>query len=812
MDNNEFNGGQPQQPDMNGMYEQPQQPDMTGMYEQPQQPDMAGMFNQPVQPDMAGMFNQPVQPDMTGMFNQPVQPDMTGMFNQPQQPDMGGIYPPQPPVGNGTDGKKPKKPKKPMTKGKLAAIISGGVAAVAAVVCGVIFLPKLFKSDKEVVLDAIEETFASYESESSFSDKIGAEDIQKAYQEKGGKSAMNYSVSVGDESYSFEIGLDMDTAINQEKKLYQANGAVTMNGSELLSISNYGDEQNTYLAIPELMDGYLVLPNDDPLGAIANSALGDMMDLDAGSVSGLSFNYFSSQAKSGELASGYVDALETIWDAANFEKQGKAKITVNGESVTAKEYYVTWKKEDLQDACCAAIDGMTDALVSSQATMDEMGMSADDLKYTMEQVKAMVPTLITKDLQVKVYVKGGRAVKITCKDSISLMGVSIKYDFWVDAGENDITANLGFDVMGTKVGLEYEAHDIKGNTYGSLSAYADDKKISLDFTKDVVKSGDTTTTTYKVNATDYFRLEITTNTNKDDTFDCSASLDIVGADTIVFTCAGGLKDVKKGVAYTLAIDSFEVKVANQSVITGAMTIGLDTSDTTVAERDAGATVYEIANMSEADWTNFFESNSDNLTSWMERLENEEGFQEIMELFGNSEMDDYDDYDTDDYDDYDDEDGGNTDDEVTLDNAILEAGNGSKYKVNGCIDGFEFWYGSDASVEFETENYSYLNYSLYDDESMEIAMEHLFYSVENIDGCTIVESNINQTTQIDGKDVMYCVEKYIAYDMNITEVTAITEVEPNVYMVVQAAVYTDDDNLSVEDILQAISPQYYEKVE
>ena len=31
-----------------------------------------------------------------------------------------------------------------MTKGKLAAIISGGVAAVAAVVCGVIFLPKLF--------------------------------------------------------------------------------------------------------------------------------------------------------------------------------------------------------------------------------------------------------------------------------------------------------------------------------------------------------------------------------------------------------------------------------------------------------------------------------------------------------------------------------------------------------------------------------------------------------------------------------------------------------------------------------------------
>ena len=159
--------------EMNGI-----QPDMTG-FSQPEQPqqDFAGVFNQSVQPqapDMTGFGQQP-QPGMNGMYGQPMQPDMNGMYGQPMQPDMNGMYGQQVPPNMG--GKKPKKPKKPMTKGKLAAIIGGSVAAIAAVVCGVIFLPKIFKSDKEVVLDAMEETFKGYCNESVLEDKIGADDI-----------------------------------------------------------------------------------------------------------------------------------------------------------------------------------------------------------------------------------------------------------------------------------------------------------------------------------------------------------------------------------------------------------------------------------------------------------------------------------------------------------------------------------------------------------------------------------------------------------------------------------------------------------
>ena len=148
-------------------------PDTTG-YVNPQQPDTTGYMNPP-QSDMTGYAN-PQQPDMTGYYGQqPGQPDMTGYYGQqPMQPQTGG-----------------KKPKKPMTKGKLGALIGAGVAIVALVVCGVIFLPKLLKSDKEVVLDAMEETFSSYSTGGERNDVVGFDEVMKAYNEKGGDSSLN---------------------------------------------------------------------------------------------------------------------------------------------------------------------------------------------------------------------------------------------------------------------------------------------------------------------------------------------------------------------------------------------------------------------------------------------------------------------------------------------------------------------------------------------------------------------------------------------------------------------------------------------
>ena len=807
------NPQQPGQPDMNGYYgQQSGQPDMNGYYgQQPGQPDMTGYYGQqPGQPDMTGYYGQqPGQPDATGYYGQqPGQPDMTGYYGQ--QPGTTGYYGQQPQAG----GKPPKvkKPKKPMTKGRLAAIIGSGVAVVALVICGVIFLPKLFKSDKEVVLDALAETYASYTKEEALNDLIGYDDILNAYNKKGGTSSGSFSVAVGEGSDTCNVGVSVDSEMDQKNQELSGTMAVSIGDSELLSGNVYADSEKMYVAFPEAFDGYLSYPTDDPFGAIVNSPVGDSLGLDAGSIPHINMNVFAQSADSTGVQSEYVDALETVWDAAQFEKQGKAKITVNGQNVTAKEYYVTWTKEDLQKACTTALDGLTEAVTESESALQNSGMSAEEYKSSMEQVKAMIPSIITSDLQVKVYVKDKKAVKITCKDSVSIMGmVKIDYDFWSDYGDNDVSGNISFDVSGTKAGIKYEAHDIKGNTNGTVTVFYGDKEFDVDINKVITEAGDTTTSKTTISATDYFTIELTKNFNKqDNSVSGTASADIVGADVYEISYTGGWKDIKKGVAYTLALDSFEVKAAGKTICTGAFSQTLDTSKIQVTPKDDSADVLDIETMTEDDLNTFTEKNDAKMQAWIERLENDASlnkFFNILEGLFSAEPiveDTEEEYPEDEI---------ATDDaqEKTLDDAVVSTNDDSvKYKVNGTIDGFEFNYASDNTVSFSTDEYSTIDYALDQNDDLQSALDDSFYSVSNIDSYDVQESNLNQTATVDGREVLYSVEKYVAFEMNCMDMTAVVEIEPGVYLVETVSLYLDDDSFSVEQLLEGLSTKYFTK--
>ena len=810
----------PQQPDTTG-YMNPPQSDMTG-YANPQQPDMTGYYGQqPGQPDMTGYYGQqPGQPDMTGYYGQqPGQPDMTGYYGQqPGQPDMTGYYGQQsmqPQTGG-------KKPKKPMTKGKLGALIGAGVAIVALVVCGVIFLPKLFKSDKEVVLDAMEETFSSYSTGGERNDVVGFDEVMKAYNEKGGDSSLNLTFNAGEGENAYAIGWNQNNAVDQKNKKLSADGAITIGGDDLLSYEVFGDEDTMTVGIPELLAGYLVYPADDPMGALANSPAGQSLGLDASALTGYSLNAFASGSDGSGLTSGYVSALETIWDAAEFKKQGSAKITVNGENVTAKEYYVTWAKEDLQDACVSAIDGLTEAVTGSQDTLDQLGMSADDYTYYMDQLKAAVPSVIKHDLCVKVYVKGKRAVKITCSDKINILNmVKIDYDFWLDAGKDDLSGNLSFDVSDTSVGVKFEAHDISGNTYGNVKAFAGDKEIGLDFTKDVVESGDTVTTKVKISASSYLSVDWEKTFNKaDNTFENTVNANIVGADTYVFNYKGAYKDINKGVGYTVAIDSFELKAANQTLCNGSIDTTIDTSKISVQEMDASKKVYDLATMTEDDLQTFGEESQKLMDAWVEHLSDNTAFVNLIDalnsLFGTNsdllnQVEEDIDEDTATYSDADFSDD-NTD-EITLDNASVMTYDGSaKYKIKGCIDGFNFEYANEYGVMFETEQVSTIQYGLYTAESASDALDSVYYDMSNIDSYEILDTQLNQTAKVEDKDVLYNVQTYNAFQMKCMDVTAVIEVEPGVFLSMEASIYLDDDDYTVEQLLQALESKYYEKIQ
>ena len=436
--------------------------------------------------------------------------------------------------------------------------------------------------------------------------------------------------------------------------------------------------------------------------------------------------------------------------------------------------------------------------------------------------KRQVPSVIKHDLCVKVYVKGKRAVKITCSDKINILNmVKIDYDFWLDAGKDDLSGNLSFDVSDTSVGVKFEAHDISGNTYGNVKAFAGDKEIGLDFTKDVVESGDTVTTKVKISASSYLSVDWEKTFNKaDNTFENTVNANIVGADTYVFNYKGAYKDINKGVGYTVAIDSFELKAANQTLCNGSIDTTIDTSKISVQEMDASKKVYDLATMTEDDLQTFGEESQKLMDAWVERLSDNTAFVNLIDalnsLFGTNsdllnQVEEDIDEDTATYSDADFSDD-NTD-EITLDNASVMTYDGSaKYKIKGCIDGFNFEYANEYGVMFETEQVSTIQYGLYTAESASDALDSVYYDMSNIDSYEILDTQLNQTAKVEDKDVLYNVQTYNAFQMKCMDVTAVIEVEPGVFLSMEASIYLDDDDYTVEQLLQALESKYYEKIQ
>ena len=83
-------------------------------------------------------------------------------------------------------------------------------------------------------------------------------------------------------------------------------------------------------------------------------------------------------------------------------------------------------------------------------------------------------------------------------------------------------------------------------------------------------------------------------------------------------------------------------------------------------------------------------------------------------------------------------------------------------------------------------------------------------MSNIDSYDVQESNLNQTATVDGREVLYSVEKYVAFEMNCMDMTAVVEIEPGVYLVETVSLYLDDDSFSVEQLLEGLSTKYFTK--
>ncbi len=760
------------------------QPQMGGMPQQPQfgQPQMGGMSQQPQfgQPQMGGMPQQP-------QFGQP----MGGMPQQPQfgQP-MGGMnmnpYG-QPPMGGG----KPPKVKKPLSKGAIGGIIGGGVALIALIVCAIIFLPKLFPSDKEVVVNAFEATFG-VEADAKTEDVVGAQDIADKFATTGGVREFSMEITDSLTGEAMTVGAGFTETIDVQNKLANSDWTVSMNGEDFINASMIVDETNTYIQVPELINGYFSLPNENIFQALENSELGQAMGLEGMgmpefNMADMYFNLATSTATT-EINSEYVAIIEELWDSIIYEKQGKAKIDVNGETVTATEYYITVPQKNMKDAIKDLWDVAVKEVASDSAALAELGMDSATFESTMGSYSSVFTSLIQNDLVIKVYVKDKKLVKIVCGDELSLYGATIGYDFNMDIDDENASGVFNFDVMEETAGIKFNVENLDTAPSGKVTVYASGEVVDVNF-KTTDNSSDSKEA-YDVycdvvyNGTTYVTADIKTNYDKGtNAFDGTMVFDIKDAGELKAEFAGGIKDVNKGVAYTVDLSKCDIYADDEKMMGMTAHLKIDTSTHDAKNIDASIPVYDVTTLTEADFDTIITDNEALITEWIDAN---------SDIFGSTVVEPTE------------PDEPAEPDEPEEEDMILEAGR-TKVEILGCLDGFTLDYVSDWYISYSTQEYSYVEYSLYEGWTVEEVVDFIYIPEENV----YAQETGGHTMEVDGETIYYSYAQYDSFGLKESSYMFAKELEDGVVLCASVCIYDDDEPVTYtkEMLAEVISSKY-----
>lgn len=730
MDNN-FNNVTPEQVTPNPEASQPMQAETN---QQPYSESVQAETNQ--QP-----YSEPVQAEMNQQpYGQPMQPEMNQQpYGQPMQPQM-------PLSGGNGGGGKPPKVKKPMTGGKLAGIICGGIAAVAVIVCGVIFIPKLLRTDKEVVIDAFEATLKTDAESAYIEDTVGISEIIDKLEENGGTITANFSIDNYNDT-DFNLGIETYMVKNPKDKLIEYTIAAIADGEEFIKLNMFGDDTNTYVEIQDFIDGYFMVPNDDPVGAYNSSYLGQEEPITGASVQ---LDYFADKEtteSTDNINSGYVSAVEELWDSAEFEKQGNAKINVNGKTVKAKEYTVTLKEENIESALVSLFDGVKQMYADDPSLLEESGMDLDSFNTTMGQVQTLIPSFVTGDFVVKVYVKDDKIIKITSSDDISLMGVNMSYNFFLDIEEEDVTGECTFTVMGESVGVKFEAHDLNGNVNGKFTVEVPgEEPIELVYTSTVNKTDSAEDVSFEIElnmgAENFMKISGKAGLDKaansfNVALDCS-----VDDETMQFLMLGKLEDINKGVSFKYAIDSITF-IAGDESLTMSASYAVDTSANTAKPYDSSKPVYELATLTEEDFQDILMENQDLAMEWILNF-----YEYLAPIFDIADIPE-----SEPEAGYEEPDISNEQPEA---DGIIEDNNGDvKVRILGSLPGLTCSYDGAYYMTFAdaAQNYN-VNYSIYNDVTAEEVVSLYYFGVSSVDENEVTEELNSTITLSDGSIANY----------------------------------------------------------
>ncbi len=579
-----------------------------------QQSDNQSGYDQTVYAQGNSYYQQNGYDPQTGYYQQNA---YTDYYNN--QPNQGYPYQGNPQPQPENTGKK--KEKKPLTKGKKIGIICGGVAALVLILCGIIFLPGLLKSDKDRVVEAFKETFSEENiiAASPLNDILGLSDMSKEIDEKGGELSFDFTLeSVAGNPQLSGLSAGLNYAMDKEAKLFNIGCFLGNNGKNLLTFDIYADEDYTYISIPEILDEYISFNNKNFVTSFNNSFLAsdeymgpieDTEDFD--------IDYFKDGKDIqeeysdvyGAFYAGVGDVFDTLWEDATVDSDGKETIQLGDKSVKCKKYNVVFTEEALEKALQSMLDSYGEMLSSNDLAefYADSDVSPEEMEQSMEMLKSFVPSLITGDLNVSIYLKDGQVVCIHTEDDVenALLGLEFSYEGYIRfTGEENILS-------------DYEAGFI-------LSADGEEFGLTLNNSTDETSEGFVQTLLIQVVGNDEAVVEasdILTYKASDNSVNRELSLTVDGMDEMIdIVCEGRYTNIVKGSCFELVYDNISVYYLGTEYVSLSMNVSEGVIQETPSGMDGTAEAVNLFEISEEEFEELIMDNYNNIMTFSQNLD------------------------------------------------------------------------------------------------------------------------------------------------------------------------------------------------
>lgn len=519
-------------------------------------------------------------------------------------------------------------PKKKGKGGLIAVIIVAVVLVIALLIGGGLIAFGMLGSPESKITKGFANMAEEMESyQNPVMEKVQMDDILQKMNENG--SYIDTSMNITQAELMASLGIDLTANVNKKDKLVNMEMGMSVMNIAIATLQMSADEDNMYLAVPELFEDTLVFPvedfaqkfNDSQLAYYANTQLPEDYELDifpdeeAVEETEVDEEYWKEF-----FGEKIAEDQAAIAESLQVEKYDETKeLTINGKDVKCKGYLVTAGQDAINQFFTDLVDelvngkfgeevvkGVWKELVASGYTEQELadyGYTEESLRDEWELMMEDVSFEVQDDFEMIVYMDSkNRIVSIELNEVEMLIA---DQELNVQGEVNFLGAERTLD--------EIEGEMIVGDGMTDItfalqrSAEVSKEEMNDSWTVEIIGDAD---------EEDYIKMQFTNNWNVEDMeyyIDAYVQSD-VDMSEIELEVAGSIPEYEAGSSCTFEIEDATIYFDLEPVI---MVSGYFTMGELQEEIEMPSDAWDILSADDSELESFFMEIYENMTSLME---------------------------------------------------------------------------------------------------------------------------------------------------------------------------------------------------